>query len=96
MELRAGSHQEPRLLHTGYNREDGGCALAVSPENDSDRVACPVAADGFTIHMPSSLHYAGRNATAHGRNAWIIHFSRFGDAEVALKRLFRRVPLALR
>jgi hypothetical protein len=96
MEFLPGSHREPLLHHTSYRRADGDKALAAAPADEGGRVACPVAAGGFTIHTPRTLHYTGRNATARSRKAWIIHFSRFGGAEIALKRLFGRVPRALR
>ena len=94
MEFIAGSHLRPLLPHRSYVRGNGDRAWAASPENSAVRVACPVAAGGFTIHLPGTLHYTGRNATARSRKAWVIHFSRFGRAEITLKRMFGRVPSA--
>lgn len=96
MEFVAGSHRKPLLAHESYARRDGSRALAAAPRDLAGQVACPVPAGGLTIHTPRTLHYTGRNATPRSRKAWIIHFSRFGRAEIALKRVFGRVPPALR
>jgi ectoine hydroxylase-related dioxygenase (phytanoyl-CoA dioxygenase family) len=95
MEFIAGSHKEPLLRHDRFRRADGDTGLAASPEGDGRRVACPVPVGGFTIHTPRTLHFAGRNATARPRKAWIIHFSRFGRVEIAVKWLFGRAPAPL-
>ncbi|HEY0316647.1 MAG TPA: phytanoyl-CoA dioxygenase family protein [Sphingomonas sp.] len=95
MEFIAGSHKAPLLRHDRFRRADGDTGLAASPGENGRRVVCPVPVGGFTIHTPRTLHFAGRNATARPRKAWIIHFSRFGGAEIALKRLFGRAPAPL-
>lgn len=95
MEFLAGSHRKSLLRHERFDRANGDVGLRAAPDDADGRTACPVAAGGFTIHTPRTLHHAGRNATARSRKAWIIHFSRFGDWEIGLKRLFGRVPIAL-
>ncbi len=95
MEFVAGSHRQPLLKHESFIRARGDSGWAASPGPDAPRVACPVRAGGFTIHTPGTLHYAGRNETAASRKAWIIHFSRFGSLEIALKRMLSRVPAPL-
>jgi ectoine hydroxylase-related dioxygenase (phytanoyl-CoA dioxygenase family) len=95
MEFVAGSHRHPLLKHRRFVRARGDSGLAASPAPDAPRVACPVRAGGFTVHTPGTLHYAGRNETSASRKAWIIHFSRYGGLEIALKRMLRRVPAPL-
>ncbi len=91
----AGSHRARLLPHTRFERAHGGTGLRASPSDAARATACPVAAGGFTIHTPRTLHHSGRNATARHRKAWIIHFSRFGGWEIGLKRMLGRAPTAL-
>jgi hypothetical protein len=95
MEFIVGSHRGLLLGHTPMKSAEHKDVLTTTPPEEGRRVACPVAAGGLTIHTPRTLHFTGRNATALPRKAWIIHFSRFGGAEIAIKRLFGRVPAAL-
>jgi len=95
MEFIPGSHDAPLLRHERFERANGDIGLRASPDNVEDSKACPVPAGGFTVHTPRTLHHTGRNATARSRKAWIIHFSRLGDQEIKLKRMFGRVPATL-
>ncbi len=95
MEFIPGSHKVPLQPHERFLRADGDYGLATRPSDGANPVACPIPTGGFTIHTPRTLHYTGRNATSQPRKAWIIHFSRFGQFEIALKRLFGRAPAPL-
>jgi phytanoyl-CoA dioxygenase PhyH len=91
----AGSHKHPLRVHKAMKSVENKNVLATTAPAEGRRVACPVALGGFTIHTPRTLHFTGRNATSRPRKAWIIHFSRFGDAEIAVKRLMGRIPSAI-
>lgn len=92
MEFIAGSHREPLLHHERFSRKSGGSGYFTELVDERRRVACPVPAGGVTVHMPHTLHYCGRNTTDKPRKAWIIQFSRFGAARLALKSLAGRIP----
>src|SRR5260221_2399703 len=57
MEFIAGSHKQLLLEHMPMKSVENENVLMTTPPPEGRRVACPVAAGGFTIHTPRTLHF---------------------------------------
>lgn len=97
MEFIRGSHRERLLHHDPFLQAPGsrGLEARAADVDHSRRTACVFPVGGLLLHTPYTLHYAGQNASSAPRKAWILQFSRFGDARLRLKRLTGQLPRAL-
>lgn len=72
-----GSHRNDVLPHHSIGNDPRVHGLEVDdPEQYRDRgVACPMAAGGCVLHLPTTLHYAGPNESDRQRRAYILIMS---------------------
>jgi hypothetical protein len=69
-----GSHRSDVLPHHSIGNDPRVHGLEVDhPESWHERsVACPIAAGGCALHLPTTLHYAGPNRSARQRRAYTL------------------------